>query len=48
MGDCIEHVAEAALANAQPLQHNAYKLPLATSLVRRALATLAAAGQHAR
>jgi xanthine dehydrogenase YagS FAD-binding subunit len=34
--------AEIALAGAQPLRHNAYKLPLVKSLVRRALQTLAA------
>ncbi|MFL5806105.1 MAG: FAD binding domain-containing protein [Roseiflexaceae bacterium] len=33
--------ADAALADAAPLQHNAYKLPLARSLIRRALTTLA-------
>lgn len=32
--------AEAALAGATPLQHNAYKLPLARVLIQRALATL--------
>jgi CO/xanthine dehydrogenase FAD-binding subunit len=32
--------AGAALADATPLQHNAYKLPLARSLIRRALTTL--------
>jgi xanthine dehydrogenase YagS FAD-binding subunit len=34
------HVAEAALADARPLAHNGYKLPLAKALVRRALETL--------
>jgi xanthine dehydrogenase YagS FAD-binding subunit len=33
--------AEAALADARPLAHNGYKLPLAKALVRRALAALA-------
>ena len=32
--------AEAALAGAAPLQHNAYKLPLARALMQRALTTL--------
>ena len=32
--------AEAALADAQPLRHNAYKLPLARALIRRALEKL--------
>lgn len=32
--------AETALANAAPLEHNGYKLPLAKALVRRALASL--------
>jgi xanthine dehydrogenase YagS FAD-binding subunit len=34
------HAAEAALASAEPLLHNAYKLPLAKALIRRALSTL--------
>ncbi|RIK43277.1 MAG: molybdopterin dehydrogenase [Chloroflexi bacterium] len=37
----IVQAAEAALAGAEPLRHNAYKLPLAQSLVRRALTLLA-------
>jgi xanthine dehydrogenase YagS FAD-binding subunit len=32
--------AEAALAGAAPLQHNAYKLPLVRALIQRALAFL--------
>src|SRR5207248_3108690 len=32
--------AEAALADARPLRHNAYKLPLARTLIRRALEKL--------
>ena len=34
--------AEAALAGARPMSHNAYKIPLAKNLVRRAI--LQAAG----
>lgn len=37
----IEQAAEAALAGAQPLANNGYKMPLAKALVRRALSTLA-------
>lgn len=33
-------VAEAALAQARPLEHNGYKIPLAQSLIRNALNTL--------
>jgi xanthine dehydrogenase YagS FAD-binding subunit len=33
----IDQAAEAAVADAQPLQHNGYKVPLARQLVRRAL-----------
>jgi xanthine dehydrogenase YagS FAD-binding subunit len=36
----FERAAEAALADAQPLAHNGYKLPLARALIRRALETL--------
>ena len=36
----IAQVAEAAVNNAQPLQHNGYKVPLAASLIRRALTEL--------
>ena len=36
----ITQIAEAAVAQAQPLQHNGYKIPLAQSLVRRSLQTL--------
>ncbi len=32
--------ADAALAGAEPLEHNGYKVPLAKALVRRALTTL--------
>jgi xanthine dehydrogenase YagS FAD-binding subunit len=35
--------AEAALADARPLEHNRYKVPLAKALLRQALAALAAA-----
>lgn len=35
--------AAAALANARPLEHNGYKLPLADALIRRALGALSAA-----
>jgi CO/xanthine dehydrogenase FAD-binding subunit len=37
----LNQVAEIALSGAQPLRKNAYKLPLAKALVRRALETLA-------
>jgi xanthine dehydrogenase YagS FAD-binding subunit len=36
------HAADAALAGADPLAHNGYKIPLVKALVRRALQTLAA------
>jgi xanthine dehydrogenase YagS FAD-binding subunit len=36
----ISQVAEAGLADARPLQENGYKVPLAQSLIRRALQTL--------
>jgi xanthine dehydrogenase YagS FAD-binding subunit len=36
-----DRAANAALAGAAPLRHNAYKLPLARALVRRALESLA-------
>ena len=39
-GANFDEVAEAALAGAQPLAHNSYKLPLAKALVRRALESL--------
>lgn len=42
--DVIERAAEAALAEAIPLARNAYKIPLAKALVRRALADLASVG----
>jgi xanthine dehydrogenase YagS FAD-binding subunit len=38
----IARAATAALEGAQPLQHNAYKVPLTTALVRRALSVLTA------
>lgn len=37
----IAEAAEAAVAGAEPLEHNGYKVPLARSLVRQALADLA-------
>jgi xanthine dehydrogenase YagS FAD-binding subunit len=36
------HAAEIALTAAEPLHHNAYKIPLAKALIRRGLATLTA------
>ncbi len=36
----IAQVAESALIQAHPLQHNGYKMPLAQSLIRRALSEL--------
>lgn len=36
----FDGAADAALADAQPLEHNGYKMPLAKSLVRRALNSL--------
>jgi xanthine dehydrogenase YagS FAD-binding subunit len=36
----FDQAAEAALADAQPLQDNAYKVPLARALLRRSLSTL--------
>jgi xanthine dehydrogenase YagS FAD-binding subunit len=38
--ELFARAAEAALAEARPLAHNRYKLPLAKALVRRALASL--------
>jgi xanthine dehydrogenase YagS FAD-binding subunit len=38
------HAAEAALSDAKPLQFNAYKVPLAKTLIQRALTSLARAG----
>jgi len=35
--DLADEVADAALAGAEPLDHNAYKLPLTRGLIRRAL-----------
>jgi xanthine dehydrogenase YagS FAD-binding subunit len=40
--DLFTRAAGAALSDARPLAHNAYKLPLARNLLRRALAALAA------
>jgi xanthine dehydrogenase YagS FAD-binding subunit len=40
-GPTIERAARDGLAGAEPLQHNAYKIPLATSLIGRALMTCA-------
>jgi xanthine dehydrogenase YagS FAD-binding subunit len=37
----IARAADAALEGAEPLQHNAYKIPLAKALIRRALASVA-------
>lgn len=37
----FDQAAEVALAGARPLAHNGYKIPLARSLIRQALATLA-------
>lgn len=39
-GASLDDVAEAALADAQPLAHNGYKVPLAKALIRRAVETL--------
>jgi xanthine dehydrogenase YagS FAD-binding subunit len=41
-GATATRAAEAALAQAEPLAHNGYKIPLAKALVRRALLELAA------
>lgn len=41
----FDQAAEAALAEAKPLAHNGYKVPLARSLITRALTSLA--GEHA-
>jgi xanthine dehydrogenase YagS FAD-binding subunit len=38
----IDRIAEAALTDAQPLEHNSYKVQVATSLVRQALRSLVA------
>jgi xanthine dehydrogenase YagS FAD-binding subunit len=38
--DLFARAAEVALAGAQPLEHNGYKLPLASALIRQALAAL--------
>jgi xanthine dehydrogenase YagS FAD-binding subunit len=38
--ELLARAADAALAEARPLAHNGYKLPLAKALVRRALASL--------
>jgi CO/xanthine dehydrogenase FAD-binding subunit len=39
----LAEAAELALAGAEPLEHNAYKVPLTKTLVRRALAAVTAA-----
>ncbi|CAN5854154.1 xanthine dehydrogenase family protein subunit M [soil metagenome] len=39
--EVFARVAETALEGARPLEHNAYKVPLAKSLIRRALSNLA-------
>ena len=39
--ELFARAAETALAGAEPLEHNGYKVPLAKSLIRRALANLA-------
>jgi xanthine dehydrogenase YagS FAD-binding subunit len=39
--DLAERAAEAAVAGAQPLRYNAYKVKLAQALVKRALGMLA-------
>jgi len=36
----LARAAEAALAGAEPLEHNAYKVPLAKNLIQRALTAL--------
>ena len=36
----FDRAAEAALADAEPLEHNSYKVPLAKSLIRRAMDSL--------
>jgi CO/xanthine dehydrogenase FAD-binding subunit len=41
----FERVATVALAGASPLRLNAYKIPLAQALVRRALESLAAGAE---
>jgi len=43
--DVLAEAAKIALADAKPLEKNAYKVPLAQTLVRRALAK--AGGVHA-
>jgi xanthine dehydrogenase YagS FAD-binding subunit len=43
LGDVnADQVAEAALADAQPLRHNGYKIPLAKALIRQAVADVTA------
>ncbi|MBW3624838.1 MAG: xanthine dehydrogenase family protein subunit M [Armatimonadetes bacterium] len=39
-GELFTHVSETALKGARPLEHNAYKIPLLKTLIRRALETL--------
>jgi CO/xanthine dehydrogenase FAD-binding subunit len=41
--DVLAETAKIALADARPLEKNAYKVPLAQTLVRRALAKAGAA-----
>jgi xanthine dehydrogenase YagS FAD-binding subunit len=38
--ETLKNVATVALANAEPLEYNAYKVPLTQTLVRRALTSL--------
>jgi xanthine dehydrogenase YagS FAD-binding subunit len=38
--ELVARAAEIAVASARPLEHNAYKVPLARNLVRRALSDL--------
>jgi xanthine dehydrogenase YagS FAD-binding subunit len=40
--ELFQHAAEVAVAEAAPLQHNGYKIPLAKALIARALASLTA------
>lgn len=46
--DLFAQVADAALIDAQPLAHNAYKLPLSRALMRRALAQACGVGESTR
>jgi xanthine dehydrogenase YagS FAD-binding subunit len=38
--DSLANIAQIALADAEPLEHNAYKVPLTQTLIRRVLTTL--------